>query len=212
MNIASTDQRDLSADHAPSDSSLRVERDLDVAAMKAMAHPLRMQMFDILSQYGPQTASSLADLTGESTGATSYHLRTLARHGLIREVEDRGTARERWWERVPGSVNFVPPEALETPAGKEAARVVMGEFLRRRAAQTERFIANAISETDAWQDGSVLSTSNMRLTPEQSKDMIEQVTAIVNEFKQQYRDQQGPGVRPTTVNFDAFPLPENAGE
>ncbi len=75
------------------------DRVLDSSALRALAHPLRVKIYDILSQYGPQTASSLAERLGESSGSTSYHLRALAKHDLIREAPDRGTGRERWWER-----------------------------------------------------------------------------------------------------------------
>ena len=73
------------------------------------------RIYDILSQYGPQTASSLAERLGESSGSTSYHLRALAKHDLIREADDRGTGRERWWERPSGGVSFANPEAMTTP-------------------------------------------------------------------------------------------------
>jgi len=72
------------------------DRGLDAGALRALAHPLRVRIYDILGQYGAQTASSLAEQLGESTGSTSYHLRALAKHDLIREAPDRGTARERW--------------------------------------------------------------------------------------------------------------------
>ena len=62
------------------------DRVLDSGALRALAHPLRVQIYDILSQYGPQTASSLAERLGESTGSTSYHLRALAKQDLIREA------------------------------------------------------------------------------------------------------------------------------
>ncbi|MGP4854899.1 winged helix-turn-helix domain-containing protein, partial [Klebsiella pneumoniae] len=74
----------------------REQRVLDGGALRALAHPLRVEIYDLISQYGPQTASTLAAMTGESSGATSYHLRALAKHDLIREVEGQGTARERW--------------------------------------------------------------------------------------------------------------------
>ena len=99
-----------------------------------------MQIYDILSQYGPQTASSLAERLGESSGATSYHLRALAAHDLIREVEGRGTGRERWWERPKGGVSFANPEAMKTPSGRAATQLVMAEFFRRRQEQLVEFI------------------------------------------------------------------------
>jgi len=81
------------------------QRSLDMTSLRALAHPLRVRMLDVLSTYGPQTASGLAERLGESSGSTSYHLRQLAQHDFIREVADRGNARERWWERVPGGIS-----------------------------------------------------------------------------------------------------------
>ena len=75
------------------------------------------RIYDILSQYGPQTASSLAERLGESSGSTSYHLRALAKQDLIREATDRGTGRERWWERPIGGVSFANPDAMATRPG-----------------------------------------------------------------------------------------------
>src|SRR5688572_10834361 len=72
--------------------------ELDLESLKGLAHPLRVKILDLLSTYGPATATGLAERLGESSGATSYHLRQLARHGFVREVEGRGTGRERWWE------------------------------------------------------------------------------------------------------------------
>ncbi len=73
-------------------------------------------------------------------GSTSYHLRALAKHDLIREGEDRGTGRERWWERPVGGVSFANPDAMATPAGRAATQVVMNEFLRNRNEQLLDFV------------------------------------------------------------------------
>src|ERR671932_2725663 len=79
-------------------------RTLDAGGLRALAHPLRVQLFNLLSFYGPATATTLAGRVGESSGSTSYHLRQLERHGLVREDTTRGNARARWWERVPGPI------------------------------------------------------------------------------------------------------------
>ena len=133
------------------------------------------RIYDILSQYGPQTASSLAERLGESSGSTSYHLRALAKHDLIREVEDRGTGRERWWERPVGGVSFANPDAMTTPAGRAATQLVMNEFFRNRNEQLLDFVNRGIGgEEETWQEGTLISTATARLTPEQSKELATQ--------------------------------------
>src|SRR5690625_1618957 len=124
---------------------------LDTGALRALAHPLRVEIYDLLSQYGPQTSSSLAEKTGESSGSTSYHLRALAKHGLIRDIPGKGTGRERWWERVHQSVTLTSLDALRTPAGRAASQVVNLEFLDRRHHQLREFVASTLrEEPDEW--------------------------------------------------------------
>lgn len=66
----------------------------------------------------PGTATALAAELGVSTGATSYHLRQLARHGLLTEVATAG--RERRWQ--PANPDPDPATQLWlTPA--QAARL-----------------------------------------------------------------------------------------
>ena len=63
--------------------SLFPSRSLGAREVRALAHPLRLRMLESL-QDGPATASMLARELGESSGATSYHLRALAAAGLSR--------------------------------------------------------------------------------------------------------------------------------
>jgi len=185
------------------------DRVLDTGALRALAHPLRVRIYDILSQYGPQTASSLAERLGESSGSTSYHLRALAKHDLIREVDGRGSARERWWERPIGGVSFANGEALKTPSGRAATQIVMSEFFHLRQEQLMHFVDSGLIEEDnPWQEASMISTATARLTPEQSTELTHSIMALIDEAVDKYRNQTGDGVRPVTIRADVFPLPE----
>lgn len=182
-------------------------RILDPGALKALAHPIRVEIYDILSQLGPQTASSLAARLGESSGVTSYHLRALAKHDLIQEVEGRGTARERWWERPRGSVSFANPEAMKTPAGRAASQVVMSSYFDRRHRQLADYLAHAYDvEPEEWQEAAMLSTTTVRMTAPQLRELALKFSALLDEAATTYRDQTGPDVRPITVRADMFPL------
>lgn len=204
------DERDAMA---RSEQRHNEDRILDSGALRALAHPLRVRIYDILSSYGPQTASSLAERLGESSGSTSYHLRALAKHDLIREAPDRGTGRERWWERPVGGVSFANPDAMTTPAGRAATQVVMNEFLRGRNEQLLDFVNRGISgEDEIWQEGTLISTATARLTPEQSKELALKIMALIDEAVDNYRDQTGENVRPVTIRADLFPLPTIGGQ
>lgn len=182
-------------------------RPLDAGALRALAHPLRVQIYDLLSQYGPQTASTLAEMTGESSGATSYHLRALARHDLIREMAGRGTARERWWERPVGGVSFVSDEGMRTPAGRSATQAVMNETLNRRHQQLMEYAVRGLDEAKEWRDSAMISTGNTWLTAAQLAEVSARLQAVLDDAVKEFRDQRGEGVRPVTLRADAFPLP-----
>ncbi|MGW6175252.1 ArsR/SmtB family transcription factor [Arthrobacter sp. NPDC055138] len=186
------------------------DRRVDVVSLKALAHPLRIQLLNTLSQYGPQTASGLAERLGESSGATSYHLRQLAKHDFVREVEGRGTARERWWRRTPGSLTISTGELAGSPATREAARLVTREFERSWADLLADFMAHGSELVpEEWLDASVVSTINVRLTREQLAEIAEQASDYVRKLAAPYLDQNAEsaeGVRPVQLHFNAFPI------
>ncbi|WP_417511376.1 ArsR/SmtB family transcription factor [Microbacterium sp.] len=182
-------------------------RVLDAGALRALSHPLRVRIFDILAQEGPQTASTLAEILGESSGATSYHLRSLARHDLIRELEgDRG-GRERWWERPPGGIIYDSRAVQGSPAGEAALQVAVAEAMRRRHDELMEFFSGRIDqEPTEWVDASASMTSGISMTAAQTAELIKKIEAVIDEAADAYRDQKGEGVRRVSVRADIFPL------
>ncbi len=184
---------------------------LGLEALRALAHPLRVQIVNELSDFGPLTASGLGARLGESSGATSYHLRQLAKHNIIREVEDKGSARERWWEMSPGGVTIGSPETLGTPAGREATELVSREWQHnneRRLAAFMRFGLDRLGMD--WVESASLSTAHLKLTREQLKAFGEEYMALLDTLTAKYRGQETPGARRTQIQFNAFPLIDDA--
>ena len=190
--------------HHPSDHEGRIA---DLDGLKALAHPLRMQIIEVLSTFGEHTASGLAERLGESSGATSYHLRQLEKHGYVREVADRGTGRERWWERVPGSIQMGSPELAESEAGRQASRVIMREWLHHREAGARDFIERGMTELSAeWRDASTLQSASVHVTAEQLANLSERVSSLITEFAKEHRGQRSVGSRPVHLQYFAFPV------
>jgi DNA-binding transcriptional ArsR family regulator len=182
-------------------------RDLDIESLKALSHPLRVRLFNELSIHGAATASKLADRVGESSGSTSYHLRQLERHGFVREVEGRGTARERWWERVPGSINLSPPKTTATPSGREATILVSREFARLKAQTLETFVERGLDTLPRpWYDASTVSQSSLQLTLEQLTELSEAAETFVSEYIDRFRGQDLPESRAVQVQLNIIPV------
>lgn len=195
------------------------DRSLDAAALRAMAHPLRVDLYEALSAYGPATASMLAERLGESSGSTSYHLRQLARHGLVREVEGRGSGRERWWQRTPGGVS-VSVFDHDTAAGKAAAQMVARQWERSRAGLLADFQNRAEEVGREWYGASLLDTINLTLTIDELRAVGEAFTTFYEQHIEPLRGNEAvPGSRRVQIHFNAFPIvdaprpdPENTSE
>lgn len=186
------------------------ERTMDLTALKALAHPLRVQLVEELSAYGPSTASALADRLGESSGATSYHLRQLEKHGFVREDPTRGTGRERWWERVPQSIN-VELERDADPAQRAASELVLGEWQRSRERRIREFLAHGAEDLgEEWRKASTVTTSNFPLTKEQSSSLVAELMEVLERYRDRYRGQRAEGARPFQIQVDVFPLIDGA--
>lgn len=180
---------------------------LELAALKALAHPLRVQLLEALSAYGPATASALAERLGESSGATSYHLRQLEKHGLIREDPTRGSGRERWWERVPRPIMLDATEFAPDSAERAASDVVIAEWQRNRRQRLEEYTRHAHDRlTKDWLEAGTISTSNVQLTVEQTAELVRRVEEVLDGYLEQYRDQRIAGTRPVQIHLDVFPL------
>lgn len=182
-------------------------RTLDSGALKALAHPLRVRIFDLLSERGPQTASTLAALVGETSGSMSYHLRALAAHDLIQEVEGRGTARERWWERPKGRIDLPGPDESMTPSNRAAAQIVTSEFFRLRHETLMAYLNRSESEIpEEWRDAGIIMTTYLDLTVEQMAELKAELSGVVDQIIARYKGQTGPGRRRVTLRAELFDL------
>lgn len=189
------------------ESPARTVRTLDLVSLKALAHPLRVQILDTLSIYGQFTASGLAERLGESSGATSYHLRQLEKHGFVREVAGRGTGRERWWERVPGGITLTSQEMARSQAGRTASQTVMREWERNRSALLADFVERGYDLLEPeWADIGAVSTVSIRVTAEQLKAIVDEWEQFSARVLDKYRGKNPAGSRPVQVHFNAFPV------
>lgn len=82
--------------------------ELDAVGMRVLAHPVRLALLTRLQLHGPATATMLAPEVGATPSVTSWHLRHLAKHDLVRDAEGAGgSGRERWWEAASRGFRFV---------------------------------------------------------------------------------------------------------
>jgi DNA-binding transcriptional ArsR family regulator len=155
----------------------------DVAVLRLLAHPLRARILGLLRLEGEATASTLGRRLGESSGSTSYHLRQLARVGLIEESPQQSSRRERVW-RAAQALTSIDPRRFSGPD----EHGVLDEFsrlqLRRLDAQSERWLGRRAEAPGDWDAAGGFSDSVVRLTPDAALELSERVGALLRELEQ----------------------------
>lgn len=155
------------------------ERDvlLDARNLRGLAHPLRLRLLGMLREGGPSTATLLAARVGESSAATSYHLRQLEAYGFVVEDAGRGTARERWWRSAHRSTYF-DLGADESEEGQLLGEEYLRGVARAYAARMDAWIDALRTVPRAWRDAANISDYRLRLTPDQAMALVAQLDAI----------------------------------
>ena len=69
----------------------------DPKTIRALAHPLRLDLLQILGASGPATAAQCGRVLGASQASCSFHLRQLAKYGFVEDAGPGHDRRERKW-------------------------------------------------------------------------------------------------------------------
>ena len=185
------------------------ERTLGPEALKAFAHPLRMSMYAELRNGGPATATMLGRRLGESSGQTSYHLRQLEKHGFVEDDPDHPAGRERWWRAVGFRMDDL--DALDDPGSAQAVRAVLQSMIAERAQTLTAWAASLDEVRQDW-DVQVFSNVTADLTRDEAAELVERLTAVVEEITERGRVAQEAGRthgrRRVRLYLDVLPLPE----
>lgn len=193
----------LSKDHLQkSFAPIRIERGLGAAELRALAHPLRLRLLEVLRE-GPATASQLGRALGESSGATSYHLRVLAAVGMVEEDVGRGNARDRWWRRPDEIVIVAATPGTGDEEYEAAAAQLQAVFLERDEQAMERFlqIRERLPEDD---ETTYIGNWRVEATPEEIAELREAVLRLVDALRRP-PESRPEGTIPVHVTFRALP-------
>jgi DNA-binding transcriptional ArsR family regulator len=142
----------------------------DVAALKALADPLRRQMLGLLEE--PRTVKDLAASLGRKPDRLYYHLRQLERHGLVRVVDERAAERRFQAARSitidPGLA--IPPATVDSLVGS-----LLDDVRAELAATTRRERHDDVKRT-------MLAARHLRLTEAERAELTARLAEISREY------------------------------
>jgi DNA-binding transcriptional ArsR family regulator len=186
---------------------------MGAAQLRALAHPLRLQLLEVLHNEGPATATRLARQLGESSGATSYHLRALHRAGMVEEAEKRN-GRERWWQPVSERTlipNSVPPQASdeerrELQAAHAAIESILVEWDEKALKHWTEIRYDLPLE---WQDTQWIGNLRLWGTAPEVRDFVSAVLDLAEPLRKP--PEPGDSARPE-IHFTFRVLPQEQPE
>ena len=177
----------------------------DPRALRAMAHPTRLALVGLLRREGPMTATQAAPHVGESPSSCSFHLRQLARWGLVEEAGG-GRGRERPWR---ATAEFTSWRRASVRGDTGAARTALDRVLAQRYLdQIVEWFERRSGEPEEWVELSGIGDWVLYLTPAELKGLEDRIDGLVEPYvaRSTNRSVRPKGSR--QVNFIHALLPE----
>ncbi|WP_052849696.1 ArsR/SmtB family transcription factor [Streptomyces avicenniae] len=165
----------------------------DPKAMRALAHPLRFDLIELLGIRGRATAAECARHLGTSQASCSFHLRQLAKYGFVEEAEPSdGDQRKRPWRLTDTHQSWSVED--HPVAARELERV----FVEREAVRLLDFVAARGHLTADWRDASFLSGLNAPLTPAELTELHRAFAELLKPYEARA---QGSARAPTDARW-----------
>jgi DNA-binding transcriptional ArsR family regulator len=168
--------------------------------LAALAHPLRLDLINHLMASGPATASECARAVGDTPSNCSYHLRVLARAGVV-EAEASTDGRERPW-RATITGSGVDDER----ADRRQAAALAAVSLQRDQRMSREFLARRDRVDPAWRAVSGLATYTLRMTPEELEALGQRLDALIRPYLAPTRQSAPEGAALVHLGVHAFPV------
>jgi DNA-binding transcriptional ArsR family regulator len=179
----------------------------DPVTIRAIAHPLRLDLMSMIARLGQATTADAARELGISHGLASHHLRQLAKYGFVEQVKGKDQ-RERPWRMVATSYNW--SKATETAEGSAAVDVLEQMTAERTI---EAFLGWQQRRKDwpqVWQKHAGLGESSVYLTQAELAQVAEAFDAVLKRYIDE-RPIDDLASRPegsVPVTFTLFAVPE----
>ncbi len=179
--------------------------------MRALAHPVRISLLELLIIDGPMTATESGERLGESPTTCSFHLRQLARYGFVEEAGG-GPGRQRPWKVT--SAGMVMGDDQGDHVTALAAAALQRMFLERHLRRLRAWRESRLRYPKVWRD---LATENeyvLWVTPEELAEIELDLGRALMRFHERIGDRTArpEGSRPVEVLEFIFPIDlENLG-
>ncbi|TQL69684.1 ArsR family transcriptional regulator [Nocardioides albertanoniae] len=184
----------------------------DPRILRAIAHPTRNRVLHELSAGGSLRAADIAERTGIPANQASFHLRQLAKYGLVEVDPEAGRdRRDRVWRLVDDDISINPREMVDQPGGEAAYTV----FQRSSVAWGHHLVDQAFTvatDLDDERSKRIVSESSLRLTRDEAEQLQHDLNEVVARHRDASRGKSGDERDLYSVYQIIQPMPDLAGE
>jgi DNA-binding transcriptional ArsR family regulator len=178
----------------------------DPQAIRALAHPVRMALIELLAHTGTLTATQASEALGESPANCAFHLRTLAKYGFLEEAGG-GKGRERPWRRTHRGLQFDSDgDNAEYTAATHVLEDVWFRWLLQRA---ETALASRDSWPSEWRQTHLGQQQVMTyLTPAEADQLSADLLEVTGRYldRLDHPERRPAGALPVEIVILAYPL------
>jgi predicted ArsR family transcriptional regulator len=176
----------------------RTVRLTDPRALRAVAHPLRLALIGQLRLRGPLTATQASELVGASPSSCSFHLRQLAKYGLVEEAGG-GRGRERPWRATAQITDW--PGITRDPEFAVAAQLLETVLAERYFERLMRWLERRTEAPPEWQEAVAFGDISLYLTADELAQFARELYALGERYSARTWD---PALRPENARRVAF--------
>ncbi|MGB3443516.1 MAG: helix-turn-helix domain-containing protein [Actinophytocola sp.] len=179
----------------------------DPKALRALAHPVRWKLLEIIGREYTATATQCAQETGESVANCSYHLNLLAKYKYVEQAEG-GQGREKPW-RLVEQHQTISDIGLDAD-GARAAQAASGAFLDHALTQIKERHLTSHLEPAEWREVLGVDNSNDYLTVAEVQEVHDVVRGLMNKYQdRRVKPELRPeGARPVNLFLSVTVAPE----
>jgi predicted transcriptional regulator len=177
----------------------------DPKMMRALAHPMRMALLELIEVTGTLTATQASEALGESPANCAFHLRTLGKYGYIAEAGG-GKGRERPWKRVDMRIDLSADH--DEPSTNLTAKALQQLMLDHLVARVRKVLLNIDDLPKEWRDATRAMEDLVFLTADELREVSEQVVELTDRFRDRKADSSSrpEGALPVQLLFFGYPL------
>jgi hypothetical protein len=179
----------------------------DPLALRALSHPTRWKLIELLGLEESATATRCAEFTGESVASCSYHLGILAKYGFV-EPADPGPGREKPWRATSRRLSVSSADL--DPEAALAAETVSEVYLDHEFTRQKEYLRRHSRESRPWRESTGTMARTLHVTPEELAAIRAEVETAFERYAARTDDPtlRPADSRPVKVMLSSYlPLP-----